>query len=140
MAKRHLRPGGILEQWLPGGDSAVKASVAKALKESFPYVRAFGSVEGWGFHFLASESPIGPASAAVMASRLPTRATSDLLEWGPTSDARQQFDRVLSRESSLDQLIRVDPAVPALQDDRPINEYFALRVMGNSSSASAANP
>ena len=44
--RRRLRPGGILQQWLPGGDPVVRASVARALKESFPYVRVFHSVEG----------------------------------------------------------------------------------------------
>ena len=42
--KRHLRPEGILQQWFPGGEDVVIASVARALQESFPYVRAFGSV------------------------------------------------------------------------------------------------
>jgi hypothetical protein len=33
----------------------------------------------------------------------------------------------LKRELSLDQMISVAPQVPALQDDRPQNEYFFLR-------------
>jgi hypothetical protein len=36
VVKERLQPGGILAQWLPGGDDAVKASVARALKNSFP--------------------------------------------------------------------------------------------------------
>jgi spermidine synthase len=47
-AKAHLRPGGILQQWIPDGDRATWASVARALQESFPYTRAFGSVDGCG--------------------------------------------------------------------------------------------
>ena len=57
IVKQRLRPGGILQQWLPGGDAVIRASVARALKESFPYVRAFHSIEGYGFHFLASTVP-----------------------------------------------------------------------------------
>jgi len=44
-AQRHLRPGGILQQWYPGGtDPATTAAVARAIKESFPFVRAFASM------------------------------------------------------------------------------------------------
>jgi hypothetical protein len=34
---------------------------------------------------------------------------------------------VLRQELSLDDLIAQVPGVPALQDDRPMNEYFILR-------------
>jgi spermidine synthase len=129
IARLHLRPDGILQQWFPGGDRdpAILASVAKALQQSFPYVRAFHSIEGWGYHFLASASPIPPLSAATMASRLPPSATEDLLEWGPEHNAEAQFSDVLQQELSLDSLIQKSPAVHALQDDRPVNEYFILR-------------
>jgi hypothetical protein len=110
-----------------GKDSAIVASVAKALKESFPYVRVFPSVEGWGYHFLASDSPLPPLSAATLASRLPPAATADLLEWGPASNSEEQFARVLSHEMSLESVIQRAPGIPALQDDRPVNEYFLLR-------------
>jgi len=129
IAKLHLRRGGILQQWFPTGskDPAMLASVAKALKESFPYVRVFRSMEGWGHHFLASEVPLPSVSAAVLASRLPSAARADLLEWGPASDPEQQFAFVLDQELSVEALIARAPAVPALQDDRPVNEYFLLR-------------
>jgi spermidine synthase len=42
--RTRLRPDGILQQWLPRGDPAVHAAVARALQESFPYVRAFHSI------------------------------------------------------------------------------------------------
>jgi predicted membrane-bound spermidine synthase len=125
--RQHLRPDGILQQWLPLGDSTVIASVARALKESFPYVRVFRSVEGWGFHFLASMSPIRRLSAAELAEKLPPDAARDLMEWGPASNPQEQFEIVLSREVLLDALIQQAPDAPALQDDRPVNEYFLLR-------------
>ncbi len=125
--QRRLRPGGILQQWLPGGDLVVRAAVARALKESFPYVRVFHSVEGWGYHFLASESPLPNPTAAELAQRLPARAASDLLEWGPETTAAGQFSRVLKNEISLDDLMAQAPAAPPLQDDRPVNEYYVLR-------------
>lgn len=126
-ARRHLRTGGILQQWLPGADVATIASMARALRESFPYVRAFNSVEGWGIHFLASMTPIPHLSAAELAEKLPSDAARDMMEWGPASNPQEQFELVLSRELSLDALIQQAPNIPALQDDYPVNEYFLLR-------------
>lgn len=130
IAKRHLRAGGILQQWFPQGslDPTALVSVAKALQQSFPYVRVFHSVEGWGNHFLASMSPLPPTSPAVLASRLPQAAISDLLEFGPYRSAEEQFAAVTNSEFSIDSLIaRASGNVPALQDDRPVNEYYLLR-------------
>jgi len=128
--RRRLRPGGILQQWLPGGDPVVRASVAGALKESFPYLRVFHSVEGWGYHFLASESPLPNPTAAELAQRLPDKAATDFLEWGPESTPEGQFADVLKREISLDDLIQQAPSASALRDDRPVNEYYLTRRRG----------
>jgi len=125
--RQHLRAGGILQQWLPAGDSAVTSSVARALVESFPYVRAFNSLEGWGVHFLASMTPIPRLSATELAGKLPAPAARDLIEWGPGSTPQEQFEIVLSHELSVASLADEDPNVPALQDDHPVNEYFILR-------------
>src|SRR5205085_11234757 len=103
--QQRLCPGGILQQWLPGGDRVVHASVARALRESFPYIRVFHSVGGWGYHFLASMSPLMPASAAVLASRLPAGAASDLLEFGPAQSAEEQFASVTNSEFSIESVI-----------------------------------
>lgn len=127
LAKQRLRTGGILQQWLPGADNETTAAVARALKESFPYVRAFHPLEMWGVHFLASMQAIPVESASVLASQLPREAVQDILEWGPENTAERQFDRVVRNEISIDQLIATAPGVPALQDDRPINEYYLLR-------------
>ncbi|HEV2492779.1 MAG TPA: hypothetical protein VG204_06860 [Terriglobia bacterium] len=129
IVKQHLRPGGILQEWLPktGADAATLASVAKALRQSFPYLRVFESVEGIGFHFLASMEPIPPTSSADLAARLPRAAAADLVEWSPESTAEQQFQDVLTRERSVESFEAKDPRVPALEDDQPINEYFFLR-------------
>ncbi len=127
LARRRLTPGGILQQWHMGEDPATLASVARALRQEFAYVRVFGAIEGRGFHFLASDSPIADVSASVLARRLPPKAERDLLEWGPYGDARQQLGAILSREIPLEELLRPYPSVPALDDDRPFNEYFFLR-------------
>jgi predicted membrane-bound spermidine synthase len=126
-AKPRLRAGGILAQWLPNADGTVQASVAKALKQSFPHVRVFQSIEQWGWHFLASESPIPQMTAADLAARLPAVAAADLIEWGPEDTPAEQFAVVLGQEIQLDDLIRQNPGIPALSDDRPINEYYLMR-------------
>jgi predicted membrane-bound spermidine synthase len=126
-AQRHLRPGGILQQWFPGGEPATTAAVARAIKESFPFVRAFGTIEGPGIHFLASVTPIPQRSASELAAKLPRDAARDLMEWGPASTPEEQFGTVLNRELSLDAIVRLAPGVPAVQDDHAVNEYFLLR-------------
>ena len=127
VAKVRLRPGGILQQWLPEGDNQLQSSIARALKNSFPYVRVYHSVEHGGWHYLASMSPIRERGALELAGRMPPAAVADMLEWGPAKTPSEQFDRVLSHQMTLDQLIALSPGTPALQDDRPINEYFLLR-------------
>ncbi|MBZ5613495.1 MAG: fused MFS/spermidine synthase [Acidobacteriia bacterium] len=126
-AKRRLRPDAILQQWYPGGDLATTAAIARALKESFPYVRAFIAFDGRGIHYLASRQPIPYRSAADLAKRMPASAVADLVEWGPYPTAEQQFAAVLKREVPIDWVISADRDAPAMQDDRPVNEYYLLR-------------
>ena len=125
--KTRMAPGGILQQWLPSGERIVVSAVARALSDSFPSVRVFRSVEGWGFHFLASDRTIRSLPASALAARLPARAAADLLEWGPHDNPEAQFQAVVGSELSLADLIALDPEAPALQDDRPVNEYYFLR-------------
>jgi len=127
VARRRLRPGGILQQWLPEGDAAVKSAFAQSLRRSFPDVRVFRSIEGWGYHFLAANSPMSRLPAATLAARLPPAAARDLLEWGPEASVVSQLDTVLGRELPIEELIQGAPAAPLLTDDRPVNEYFLLR-------------
>ena len=126
LARAHLSKEGILQQWLPGGDAATRASVARALQESFTYVRAFRSIEGAGFHLLGSMSPIKDLSASQLAQRLPPDASHDLVEWS-VSTPEELFHSVLDLELPLPRIIQDDPIAPALQDDHPVNEYFLIR-------------
>ncbi len=130
-ARRHLRPGGILQQWFPGGEPATIAAIATSMKESFPYVRAFGTLEGVGIHFLGSMSPIPQMTASELAAKLPPDAVRDLMEYGPASSPEEQFGIVLREEFSLDALIAQAPGIPAIEDDRAVNEYFLLRRLGD---------
>lgn len=128
IVKQHLRPGGILHQWLPGCDDVVRASATRALKESFPYVRVFPSVGASGMHFLASSRPIPNRTAKQLLDRMPPSAIADMMEWGPEQDPERHIAAVLNRELSVDQLIAQAPQAPALKDDRPVNEYFLWRL------------
>lgn len=127
VAKQRLTPGGILQQWLPDGDNATQASVALALKNSFPYIRVYRGIEGWGWHFLASERPIPVRTSAELLARMPEAAVHDMMEWGPAQTPEQQVELLLSHQLPLDPMIALSPETPALQDQRPINEYFLLR-------------
>jgi spermidine synthase len=125
--KSRLRAGGILQQWLPRGDHVDRAAVARALKESFPYVRVFYVNPHWGTHFIASMQPLHRWTAEELAQHMPASAASDLVEWGPQPDPQGRFAAVLKNEISLDQMIAEAPEEPALQDDRPVNEYYLIR-------------
>ena len=127
IARQRLQPGGILQQWLPEADDATQAAVAQAIKNAFPYVRVFRGLEGWGWHFLASERPIPERNAAELVSRMPSAAVSDMMEWGPAASPEMQMNLLLSHASSTDAIIALSPKTHSLQDDHPINEYFLLR-------------
>jgi spermidine synthase len=132
-ARKRLSPGGILAQWLPNGDNEDLAAVARALHNSFPYVRVFRWGTRTGFHFLASEQPLPNLTAAELQRRLPPDAATDLAEWATPSKDKQEvvltaFQDLLRSEIPLDTMIRQSPTTPALSDDRPINEYYMLRL------------
>lgn len=129
LIKLRLRPGGILQTWLPAGDASVQSAVAQALKESFPYVHVYGSLVTNGNHFLASNQPIPNWTPQQLVEHMPAKAITDLMEWGPEATPTQQFAVVLNSEVPIDQKIAEAPNAPALQDDRPVNEYYVLRQM-----------
>ncbi len=128
--KPHLAPGGIVQVWFPGGDDATLASIARAFRNAFPYVRTFESIAGWGIHFLGRMEPFPFPSGAELASRMPPRAAADLIEWQDGENAAETMKRVLQGEKKVDDLIAEDPAQPPITDERPINEYFLLRAIG----------
>jgi spermidine synthase len=131
-AKKRLRAGGILQQWLPDHNAKanVIASIARSIREAFPYVRMFR--DEYGIHFLCSEQPLATPSAKELTERMPADALSDFAEWAePSADgdagaAYLQFDTLLHHEMPIEGLIALAPDSPALTDDRPINEYYVL--------------
>ncbi len=131
VAKKHLKPHGILEQWLPSysGDPLLRSSIAQAIKVSFVHVRAFRSIEGLGVHLLASDWPIPERTSQDLAGKLSGNATTDFIEWGPAITPVGQFDILLNNEFSVDDIVAVSPSAPVMRDDRPTNEYFAVRYL-----------
>jgi spermidine synthase len=130
IVKRHLRPGAIAQVWLPASldsPSGSQAAVARALVESFPYVRAFTSIEDWGTHFLVSMDPLPVTTVDQLPQPLPPAAARDLVEWEGKSTPSQLLAKVLSQEVAVADFLKVAPDLPAIQDNRPINEYFLLR-------------
>ena len=128
VAKQHMTTGGILQQWLYDGDNVDRAAITRALTEVFPYVRVYQSLEGGAnFHFLASQSPIAELTAEQLVARTPQAALTDMMEWGPAKTAVEQYGLLVSRELSPEKMMAGAPNTPALQDDRPINEYYWLR-------------
>jgi spermidine synthase len=145
VARRRLRPGGILQQWLPSTvdkDAVDVAAVTRSVRNSFPYVRAI--LDEFGVHFLCSNQPIPRRTSEELLQRMPDAAVSDLAEWNlspgtPVRDAAKDvLDELLQGEMSTDPLIAGAPKTPALTDDRPINEYYIVRRwLGHEHNASA---
>ena len=131
IVSRHLRPGGIVQVWVYVADTrwdrGFPAAAAKALRESFPYTRAFVSIDGWGFHLLASNDPIPVRDARALASRMPPRAAADFVEWGPAPNAEGMLGVIVGQEVEVGRIAALSPRVPPIQDDQPINEYYFLR-------------
>jgi spermidine synthase len=127
LAKQHLKPGGILQMWFPGDNEiATGQAVIRSINESFPYVRCFPSVEGWGVHVLASMQPIEQLDAEQLAARMPESAKKDLVEWNDSKDATAYLGQVLTKEYSVPALLNPDAEIQ-ITDDKPFNEYFLLR-------------
>ena len=143
VARQRLRPGGILQQWLPttsDSEAVDVAAVTRSLRESFPYVRAF--LDEFGIHYLCSDRPLPVRSAEELVQRMPADAVSDFTEWADddgVASATLQFSDLLKQELPVDPLIAASPNTPALTDDRPINEYYAVRQWLHPENPSAAS-
>jgi spermidine synthase len=131
LIKAHLAPGGILQQWIPGGDEQTLVAFVRALTTSFPYTSAYAGL-GFGVHVLASETPLVIPSPEILASRMPPKAVADLIEWGPYKTPQQQLGFTLGRKLPIIEWLAKHPEIEALDDDLPVNEYYLLRrVLGH---------
>jgi len=128
LVKEHLSPDGIVQQWVFGGDHADRAAATRALMDVFPYIRVYQPLDTTpGLHLLASMRPIPDRTAKGLVAHMPAAAVVDMMEWGPATTPEEEFELMFSREISPTDLIALSPKTPALQDDRPINEYDRLR-------------
>jgi predicted membrane-bound spermidine synthase len=126
LAKQHLNTNGIVQMWFTGSDLPTAQAVMRSITESFPYVRCFPSVEGWGLHFLGSMEPIPELGAKQLVARMPVAARNDLLEWADTTDAVAYVSKVTDHECSIPASLNPDPTVQ-VTDNQPYNEYYLLR-------------
>jgi spermidine synthase len=129
LIKEHLNPGGILQQWYPYDDATLHAA-ARSLRESFPYIKVFRSVQMKGYHFLCSLSPIDNVTGDEMIRRLPPQAMADLQEPVLGRDASRNIPAeiagLLAAEINIDSLVSPN-AKTKITDDLPYNEYYWLR-------------
>ncbi len=121
--KLRLTPGGILQQWSPGGERVIQAAVTRSLVDSFAYVLAVRALEGRGTHYTASMTPIQMPSSDELVARLPENARRDLVEWntGDLRDPHRFLTTVLDRQVPPSTLLTPDLRM-VITDDRPFNE------------------
>jgi hypothetical protein len=129
LLRQHLKPHGIIQMWYPGcTEPLVTQAVIRSAVTSFPHVRGFISIEGWGLHILASEDPIDVPPAAQLVARMPADAQNNLIEWFDDKDLAAKFSTVLSQEVPVHDILGTNsPVQSQITDDNPINEYFLLR-------------
>jgi hypothetical protein len=123
--KSRLNPGGIFQTWFPVGEEGIARAIAKSLVEVFPHVKVYRSVEGWGFHFIASMEPLRDVTAGDALSRMPAAARADLSEWGG-DNLGANLSKVFAQEIPIAMVLPRHPA-NLITDDRPFNEYFLVR-------------
>jgi spermidine synthase len=126
VVKQHMKPNAILQAWFPRGDPRTAQAVLRSLHESFPYLRGFPSLEGWGCHFLASMERIDLPNTDELMSRMPEAAKQDLLEWAWFTPLRVYLEKVVSYELPLPKSLNPDKSI-RITDDRPYNEYYLMR-------------
>ena len=95
----HLKKNGIFHQWFPKGEAKIFRAVVRSLVDIFPYIRVYKSVEGWGFHFLASMQPFKTPTPKDAVSRLPAMAKDDIVEW----ERGIQFSNNIAREVRVEE-------------------------------------
>jgi spermidine synthase len=127
LAKAHLNEGGLLQQWVPWADPRTVQAMVHSLMNTFPYVRVFQSYQGWGYHFLASSSPLKELGADAFVKRMPPAAQRDLMEWIGSGPAIPFMRRILSSEMNPQDLAGLPGR--GITDDRPFNEYYLLRTL-----------
>jgi spermidine synthase len=135
LLKRHLNPGGLVQQWwgFPFANRDLTAAMARTVFASFPHVRVFRAVDDparqmSGFHFVSSLVPMPTMTAAQFLARLPQGARRDLQRW-TVQDAEGEMEARLAQQVARE-IDWVASSGPLITDDRPFNEYDYLRERG----------
>ena len=133
----HLKKNGIFHQWFPNGEAKIFRAVVRTLVDIFPYVRVYKSIEGWGFHFLASMQPFETPTPKDSVSRLPVMAKEDIVEWEPGLQffnnielenlIEENFRKSFEKEIPVELLLNQKDELVFISDDQPYNEYYLLR-------------
>jgi predicted membrane-bound spermidine synthase len=142
----HLKKDGIVQHWFAYGEKKIFEAVVRSLVDVFPYIRVYKSLEGWGFHFLASMEPFQTPSSKDSVSRLPTMAKDDLVEWAKGKElfndlerekqVEEYFNLSFENEIPVELLLNQKDKSIFISDDRPYNEYFFLRRYNDKKSGS----
>ncbi len=124
--RQRLRPGGILQQWLPKDDNYLQSSIGRALAESFPM---FASSDRWREQdciiwpaMIRCRTQCGRIGCAVACVCCPGSGGV-----GPGKTPVENFALVLNKEHAIGDIVARDPHAPALTDDHPVNEFYGLR-------------
>jgi len=132
LAKSHLKPGGILQEFYPYNDPWLIAGVLRSCSNTFHYVKVF-DVPGKCYYMIASDEPITQPDWASAVANMPESAKQDMLEWvdrqSLSHDPREVLEQLYQHELPLHKLMNPDPNLK-ISDDKPINEYFLLKKIG----------
>jgi hypothetical protein len=129
LIKQHLKPKGVVQIWLPGGDRSSAVAIVRSAYMSFPYVRSFPPIGRSGVHLLASMEPLEKLTPEQLVARMPAGAKKDLLEWTENVNPVDYIGSVVLAEVPTEKLISTNAEI-RVTDDHPYNEYFLLRRRG----------
>lgn len=123
LAKKRMKPGAILQQWVPETERATVEAVASSLMEAFPHVVMYQSYMEHGNHFMASMEPLPEYSPSELVNKMPESARKDMMEW-ETVGLDYFWKIILEQRRDIQEFI-----TPGVQvtDDQPYNEYFFWR-------------
>jgi spermidine synthase len=99
LVKQHLKPKGIVQIWLPGGDLMSDLAVVRSVYSSFPYVRSFPSIVANGVHMLCSMEPVEQHTAEELLARMPAGAPPSTLARWCLMKCRRRSCSIQTRES-----------------------------------------
>jgi spermidine synthase len=129
LAKAHLKPGGLLQEFYPYNDPWLIAGILRSCSNTFRYVQVY-DVPGKCYYMLASDEPITKPDLTEAVAKMPEAAKRDMLEWRDrenlSRDPHQILEQLYNLELPLEKLMNPDPNLK-ITDDKPVNEYFLLK-------------